>query len=116
MRTWLLVVFFTLSSAGCAYRGTVLAPPATRLSQTQVGEDMRACLAESSKPRVINSAERELVAGKETARLFMNGRPVVNPDGNPALHQSLLPQSANEQADRYAVCLLSRGYKWQSIQ
>ena len=113
MKNSLLLGLTALSIAGCAYRGTVLAPPTP---QTQIGQDVRACFSEAAAPRVLSAPERALIAGKDTARFFMNGRPVVNPDGVPALHQSVLPQTSNEQADRYAVCLLSRGYKWQAIQ
>ena len=107
-----LVTAFVLTA--CAYSGTFLEPPQSHASAQNINADMRACLSEAMVSRELTTSERELIAGKDTSRFFMEGHLVVNPDGRPALHQSAFPQTANPMADRYAVCLLKKGYAWQT--
>jgi hypothetical protein len=114
MRYPFILAVTAVGLSACAYSGTFLEPPTLRASAPGINSDMRACMSEAATPRELTASERELIAGKETARFFMQGRPVVSPEGKPALHQSALPQSSNEAADRYAVCLLKRGYTWQT--
>lgn len=109
-----LIVTAVLALSACAYSGTFLEPPPTRGATKDINADMRACMLEAAAARELTAPERQLIAGKETSRLFMEGHPVVNPDGKPALHQSAFPQSANAAADLYALCLLKRGYTWQT--
>lgn len=112
MRNIVLMSIVTIGLSACAFNGTYLEPPTTRASSPDIVSDMRACLSDARVQRELTPEERNLIEGKETARLFMHGRPVVSPEGKPALHQSVLPQSSNDAADRYAVCLLKRGYSW----
>jgi len=114
MRNQLLITTAVLTLSACAYSGTFLEPPSAHTAAKDINADMRACMLEASTPRDLTATERQLIAGKETSRFFMEGRPVVNPDGKPALHQSAFPQSAKAAADLYAVCLLKRGYIWQT--
>lgn len=100
--------------SGCGFSGTFLEPPASRSLAQDMNADMRACISRAAAPAALTASERELIAGRETARFFMAGRPVVSPEGKPALHQSALPQFSTDTADRYAVCLLKRGYTWQT--
>ncbi len=108
--TIILSIAFVL--AGCAFSGIYLDPPTERSLSSNVEVDIRDCMIEASEERTLTSDELAILEGKETARLFMNGRPVITPDGKPALHQSLFPQPASASADRYALCLLQKGYRW----
>jgi hypothetical protein len=105
-----ILVSYVLTA--CSFSGTYLEPPPSKSESDAITADMDACLSEAREPRELTVQEQMLIAGKDTARLFMNGRLVVNPEGKPALHQSAFPQSSNHMADRYAVCLLKRGYTW----
>lgn len=113
MRNMVLIGVAIIGLTACSFSGTYLEPPASRASSPDINSDMRACLSEAKVQRELTSEERKLIEGKETARFFMHGRPVVSPEGKPALHQSALPQSSNDVADRYAVCFLKRGYSWE---
>jgi hypothetical protein len=107
-----LAVAFLL--AACTWSGTYLAPPPDATGDSSaISQDMTSCESVARTGQSLSSQDLQLVDGKETARLFMSGRLVVNPDGNPAFHQSLVPQRESAYADRYAVCLLKRGYTWQ---
>ena len=114
MRNPLLTITTVLSLSACAYSGTFLEPPSAHAAARDINADIRACMSEAATPRELTASERQLIAGKETSRFFMEGHPVVSPEGKPALHQSAFPQSASAAADRYAVCLLKRGYTWQT--
>lgn len=111
----IFVTLITIGLAACSFSGTYLEPPESSGTTSDVNRDIRACMSEAYTMRDLTPAERDLILGKETARFFMNGRPVVTPEGKPALHQSLIPQSTNQAADRYAVCLINRGYKWEEV-
>lgn len=112
MHKAIMIILASCALTACAFSGTYLEPPSSRSASDTITSDMRACLSEARDPRELTAEEQTLIAGKETARLFMNGRPVISPEGKPALHQSVLPQSENQMADRYAVCLLKLGYTW----
>jgi hypothetical protein len=99
----------------CTFSGTYLEPPESRATTSDINGDIQDCISVARISRDLTPAERDLISGKETVRFFMNGRPVVTQEGRPALHQSLLPQLSYESADRYAVCLINRGYKWEQI-
>lgn len=113
MRCIIFICLVAELLASCAFSGTYLEPPASHGAPSAVNIDMDACLAEAGTPRELSSEERRLIEGKETSRLFMHGQPVVSPDGKPALQQSAFPSSNDPFADRYAVCLLRRGYSWR---
>ena len=111
----IFVIVITLGLTACSFSGTYLEPPESSSTTLDIDSDIQACMSEAYSQRDLTPAERDLIAGRETARLFMNGRPVVTPEGKPALHQSMIPQSTNQAADRYAVCLINRGYKWEQM-
>ena|GEM_PF-3313746 len=114
MRYMFILSFVAAGLSGCGFSGTFLEPPTSSASAHGMNADINAFLSEAAAPGVLTASERALVAGRETARFFMAGRAVVTPEGKPALHSSVLPQLSNEAADRYAVCLLKRGYTWQT--
>ena len=112
MRWATVLALVTLT--GCTTKGFVLEPPTGRGDQAVIASDMRKCGQEARTPREITSAERSALAGKPTARLFMNGRPVVTPEGKPALHLGAFSgDESTPFADRYALCLLGQGYTWR---
>ena len=115
MNEKIFVIVITIGLTACAFSGTYLEPPESRATTFDIDGDIRDCMSEAMVNRNLTPAERDLILDKETARFFMSGRPTITPEGRPALHQSLLPQSPNERADRYAVCLINRGYKWEQM-
>jgi hypothetical protein len=112
MRTSILILVGILSA--CASKGFMLDPPSGRSDQSAIGADMNKCLQAARTPREITAAERAALADKPTDRFFMNGRPVVNTEGKPALHMGAFSSNSSSPfADRYALCLLSQGYTWR---
>jgi len=111
----IFVIVVTLGLAACSFSGTYLEPPKSSGTTVDINSDIRACMSVAYSERDLTAVERKFISGKETARFFMNGRPVITPDGNPALHQSPIPQKLNQAADRYAVCRINRGYKWEQM-
>lgn len=112
MQQTVAIIIASCLLTACACHGTYLEPPPSISAADTITADMHACLSEAREPRELTAEEQTLIADKDTARFFMNGRPVINTEGKPALHQSAFPQSSNHLADRYAVCLLKRGYTW----
>ena len=108
-----IVILLLCALTACTFSGIYLEPPQSNSTSDTIAVDMQACVYEAQAPRELTAEEQALIDGKETARLFMNGRPVITPDGKPALHQSAFPQPSNKLADRYAVCLLQKGYTWE---
>jgi len=112
MRITVFLAFILVS--GCVTKGLMLEPPGDRTDNRLVKEDMNTCIQTARTPREPTTAERKLLEGNPTSRFFMNGRPVVTPDGKPALHQSAVrPNSSDPYTDLYALCLLSKGYTWR---
>jgi len=113
MRNIIFIAFAVFLTA-CAFSGTYLEPPAANTTPSNMNADMNECLFEANKPVALSQKDIQLIEGKETVRFFMNGRRVVTPGGKPALHQSLIPRlyKTNGLSNRYAVCLIRRGYNW----
>ena len=112
MQKAVAIVLASYVLTACSFSGTYLEPPPSKSASDAIMADMKACVSEARDPRELTAEEQTLIAGKDTARFFMNCRLVVTSEGKPAMHQSVLPQTSNDMADRYAVCLLKRGYTW----
>ncbi len=62
----------------------------------------------ASISREPTTAARALLEGKPTSRSFMKGRPVVKPDGKPALHQSVIRPNSSDPYGDLMQCAFSQ--------
>jgi hypothetical protein len=122
-----VIAVLTLAAAsalGCATSTPTLVPPAPR---AEPDVPMWRCLREARSSLGANGAPLDAAAkaplgGRETFGFLswssMDGpRPVVDSEERPsALGSSLFTvetQARRELADRYVLCLLSLGFRWQ---
>jgi hypothetical protein len=119
MRTVLLLVV-AAAGAGCAptlwYQ---LEPPASRL----VGErsrDIAECLnlARSRQGVALSPDEQAALGDKDTLGFIYQGRPSLSGStfvpitSDSTLREISVNTGSREMSDRYVVCLMGKGYRW----
>jgi hypothetical protein len=107
------VMVFAVGLTACGYTGRYLVPPESRATTSDIDSDIMGCMSEAAEYRSLTPAERELIAGKKPERLMLRGQPFKTPEGYPGEHQLANSGMPMDLADRYAVCLLNRGYEWE---
>ena len=112
------VVAISGCAAPAAYR---LTPPTNRPTGEDRRHDIQDCLTIArmwERKLPLTPEEKAALGDKDTAGFIYQGRPFV--DGNtfvPMRRESLLRESttltgSREVSDRYVVCLMSKGYRW----
>ena len=112
-----LLLAGALAFGGCAWTShQLLAPEGYNLNrrlQAMQQCKLQASRAMGSGTAPLSNQEKAPLQGRATQRFLDRGEPVLDQEGNPAAWQSpFRVYLSSDLSDRYVLCLLGRGYRW----